>query len=190
VTLKSFRRGGGYTREGLKPYSGDFKPEQVIQPGEVVVAHTDLTQAADVIGKPAVVPDTDGFKELVASLDLAIVRPTTNRVSRLFLYHLFLSDEFQDHAYAHSNGSTVLHLSKDAVPSFEIALPDISEREAFDAFAVPLVQLSTALDRDRRTVRSIRDLLLPKLVSGEIRVPDTYDAGDALGTVTEAASSA
>jgi type I restriction enzyme, S subunit len=190
VTLKSFKRGGGYVREGLKPYSGDCKPEQIIQPGEVVVAHTDLTQAADVIGKPALVPDTDRFAELVASLDLAIVRPKSDRVSRLFLYHLLLSDEFQAHAYAHSNGSTVLHLSKDAIPSFKVSLPDVSQLKAFDVLAEPIVQRSLALEREGRVVGSIRDALLPKLVSGQIRVPPSYDPDDVLGTVAHKASTA
>ena len=36
-------------------------------------------------------------------------------------------------------------------------------------------------------ITAIRDALLPKLVSGAIRVPDSYDPDDALGTVAEAA---
>ena len=35
VTLKSFARGGGYRPEGLKPYTGKYKPAQIVGPGEV-----------------------------------------------------------------------------------------------------------------------------------------------------------
>ena len=117
------KRGGGWQREGLKPYNGDFKLDQVLAPGEMVVAHTDLTQAADVIGKPALVPNVAGYERLVASLDLAVVRPASDRVTNLFLYHLFLRDEFQAHAYGYANGSTVLHLAKEAIPEFQVTLP-------------------------------------------------------------------
>jgi type I restriction enzyme S subunit len=33
VSLKSFHRGGGYRRDGLKGYSGPYKPEQEVFPG-------------------------------------------------------------------------------------------------------------------------------------------------------------
>ena len=62
VTLKSFQRGGGYREDGLKAFTGQYKPEQKVEPGELVVAFTDVTQAADVVGKPALVrsdPDYD-----------------------------------------------------------------------------------------------------------------------------------
>ena len=76
VTLKSFQRGGGYREGGLKPYVGRFTDEQVINPGEMVVSQTDITQDGDVIGRPAIVPAHPHYKYLVASLDAAIVRNT------------------------------------------------------------------------------------------------------------------
>ena len=40
VTLKSFERGGGYKTDGLKGFSGPFKPEQEVKAGEIVIALT------------------------------------------------------------------------------------------------------------------------------------------------------
>jgi type I restriction enzyme, S subunit len=190
VTLKSIRRGGGYSPGGLKPYAGDYKPEQVVNPGEIVVAQTDLTQAADVIGEPAIVSGRMPYETLVASLDLAIVRPRGDRISRLFVYHLLLSEPFQQHAYAYSNGSTVLHLSKEAIPSFAFEPPEPDRLAAFDRLAEPLFDLAEALENEAETLNAIRDALLPKLLSGGICVPDSYDPDDALGTVGEAAGAA
>src|SRR5207253_1678655 len=68
VTLKSFARGGGYRPDGLKSFAGTYKPEQVVKPGELVIACTDVTQAAEVIGRPAIVRGTAGYRTLVASL--------------------------------------------------------------------------------------------------------------------------
>lgn len=78
VTLKSFDRNGGYSLRGLKEYAGPFKVAQEIAPGELVVALTDLTQAAEVVGRAVRVPGSPSFKKLVASLDLAIIRPRTD----------------------------------------------------------------------------------------------------------------
>jgi type I restriction enzyme S subunit len=55
VTLKSFNRGGGFRRDGFKPYTGPFKPEQEVFEGDCIVAHTDVTQQAELIGRSALV---------------------------------------------------------------------------------------------------------------------------------------
>lgn len=170
VTLKSFQRGGGYRPDGLKPYTGIYKPIQVVEPGELVVAYTDLTQSAEVIGKPAIVRGDSRFETLVASLDLGIVRPT-NGLSVPYLYCLFRTDDFQTHVYGHSNGSTVLHLGKHGVPSYLMPLPPEGLREAFDNFAVPAFRMIDKLSSESAALAETRDALLPKLLSGEVRVP-------------------
>ncbi|MEX0886765.1 MAG: restriction endonuclease subunit S, partial [Phycisphaeraceae bacterium] len=117
VTLKSFQRGGGYRPDGLKPYVGTYRAEQVVEPGELVEAQTDVTQQAEVIGQPAIVRGDPTYRTLVASLDTAIIRPVSEAVSVTFLYCLLRTDDFQAHAYSHSTGTTVLHLGKQAIPT-------------------------------------------------------------------------
>jgi type I restriction enzyme S subunit len=172
VTLKSFARGGGYRHEGLKPYSGSFKPEQVVEAGDLIVACTDVTQAAEVVGRPAIVRSSDRFTTLVASLDVLIVRPVSHRVSVPFLYCLFLSDAFKDHTYARSTGTTVLHLSNDAIPSFRSAIPSIDVGEVFSSLVDSLFRRIESSDRESHWLAALRDSLLPWLISGKLRVPD------------------
>jgi len=118
VTLKSVGRHGGYQPTGLKPYIGRSKPEQVLQPRELVIAQTDLTQAADVIGRVVRVPADVGAGRLVASLDLVIVRPRKPMPVE-FLYGLLLEERFREHCRSRSSGTTVLHLSSDALPQYQ-----------------------------------------------------------------------
>lgn len=185
VSLKCILRHGGYTEKGLKPYTGAFKPEQIVNPGEIVVAHTDLTQDAAVIGKPALVPDAGPYEKLVASLDLAIVRPASTRISVPFLYHLLLDRAFQQHVYGYANGSTVLHLGKNAITSFSFEPPSPQSLRDFNGLALPLLARAHAVSRETRTLAAIRDALLPKLVSGQIRVPDTTDPDEVIGPVAD-----
>ncbi|MBZ0299510.1 MAG: restriction endonuclease subunit S [Anaerolineae bacterium] len=169
VTLKSFERGGGYNPEGLKSYTGPYKPEQVVMPGEIVVAYTDITQQAEVIGRPAIVLDDPRFETLVASLDTAIVRPLLP-LNIPYLYLLFMTDDFNYHAVSYTNGSTVLHLSKNALPEYEFVLPESRVLEVFDELTQPLFEKMVVNEQQIRTLAETRDALLPKLVSGEIRV--------------------
>jgi type I restriction enzyme S subunit len=172
VTLKSVARGGGYRPDGLKPYTGEFEPEQAVEPGELVVAQTDVTQAAEVIGRPALVLPDERFKTLVASLDLSIVRPTFGDLSQHFFYLLFLTADFQAHVYGHTNGTTVLHLGKKGVASYSFARPPESLARTFTEIVRPLFKKITANEIESRTLAKLRDALLRKLLSGEIRVKD------------------
>ena len=170
VTLKSFARGGGYRSEGLKPFRGVYKNGQVVQPGDVIVACTDVTQAAEVVGRSAVVEATSFFRTLVASLDVLIVRPKDARVGRAFVYHLTGTEDFVAHTLARTTGTTVLHLAKDAVSSFRFALPP---RSLVQRFAQCAGSLRARIHVNASTVALLAELrgaLLPRLVSGDLRV--------------------
>jgi type I restriction enzyme S subunit len=169
VTLKSVRRGGGYQSDGLKPYLGPYKPQQQVSPGDVVVAQTDVTQAADVIGRTARVGHEPAFSVLVASLDLIVVRALGD-ISREFLYLLLSGDDFHDYAVSYTNGTTVLHLDASALRTYPLALPPATEMRALTASVAPLLARMDAAVAESRTLRSIRDALLPRLIAGEIRV--------------------
>lgn len=167
VTLKSFARGGGYRADGLKSFAGTYKPDQVVKAGELVVACTDVTQAAEVIGRPAMVRGTSGYQTLVASLDTLIVRPRDSNMTRAFLYFLGGTEAFVAHTYAHTTGTTVLHLAKEAVPSFLFARPPPLLVQQFDSFgSVALARIQT-VGEESVTLAALRDTLLPKLLSGE-----------------------
>ncbi len=172
VTLKSFARGGGYRPDGLKSFAGTYKAEQVVTPGEVVIACTDVTQAAEVIGRPAIVGGTTDYGRLVASLDTLIVRPRDSRISRAFVYFLCGTEAFVAHTYAHTTGTTVLHLAKEAVPSFTFARPPERLVRQFTDVAAPVMDRIQAAEEQSRTLAALRDALLPKLISGELRVRD------------------
>src|SRR5581483_464899 len=172
VTLKSFARGGGYRPDGLKPFAGTYKPEQIVTPGDLVIACTDVTQAAEVIGRPAIVRGTSGYRRLVASLDTLIVRPRHSSMTRAFLYFLGGTEAFVAHTYAHTTGTTVLHLAKEAVPSFTFARPSTQLVERFDSLASPTLDRIQALEEESGTLAGLRDALLPKLISGELRIRD------------------
>jgi len=171
VTLKSFQRGGGYRLDGLKAYTGSYKSEQLVEAGDLVVAYTDVTQAADIIGKPAIVISDPEFKKLVISLDVAVVRPSDKRL-KYFLYALTKTSRFQRHTYAHSTGTTVLHLSKDAIPDFQFVFPNESVFALYDQFVANNFDKIEKNICSIRTLTKLRDTLLPKLISGELRLDD------------------
>jgi len=171
VTLKSFKRGGGYRLDGLKEYTGKYKEEQEVKAGDLVIAYTDVTQAADLIGKPAMVIDDIRYKHLVISLDVAVVRPEIDS-QKYYLYGLAQTEAFQSHNYSHSTGTTVLHLSKNAVPDYYLCLPSENLLHGFTKIVEPLFTSVNNNIGEIRNLEKLRDTLLPKLMSGELHIAD------------------
>ena len=172
VTLKSFERGGGFRMDGFKPYIGNYKPSQVVNAGDLIIAYTDVTQAAELIGKPAIVIGVEEYSVLVASLDVGVVRPNSANIGKQFLYGLFKTEDFQSHTLAHTSGTTVLHLAKDGVGSFSFVLPPAELVLAFEKIADAVSErIQTNID-SIRTLASVRDTLLPRLISGQLRLPE------------------
>ena len=170
VTLKSFDRNGGFSIEGFKEFTGKIKPNQVVQEGDLVVAHTDITQEAEVIGNPALVIADPKFENLVITMDLVKVVPTVDWISKEFIYFLMRSREFKHHCLGCANGTTVLHLNKEAIPSFEFKIPEKEKIIGFSIQAKDLVQKRFMNHKQIRILTNLRDTLLPRLMSGEVRV--------------------
>jgi len=66
--------------------------------------------------------------------------------------------------------TTVIHLGKADIDRFRVIRPHPDVAAAFDEVGRPLYAQIVARKREVRTLASLRDALLPKLVSGELRV--------------------
>lgn len=171
VTLKSIGRDGQFAFRGFKEFIGEPRPDQVVHPGEIVVAQTDLTQAADVIGWAVRIPEVAEYKELVASLDLVVVR-AAGSVPNPYLLGALRTGRFREHCRARMSGTTVLHLGRGAVDSFEVPVASDALVAEYCDGARARAQLADALNAESRQLASTRDELLPLLMSGKVRVTD------------------
>ncbi len=179
MTLKSFDRNGGYKSDGLKSYIGVHKPTQVLQPGEIVVAQTDLTQGAEVVGRVVVVPRQSRYRTLIASLDLLIVRPI-EPADHWFLFGALIQEDFREHCRSRTSGTTVLHLGSDALPTYQIPWADQDVRRAIADEIESLVSMNQSLDQECEKLSALRDALLPELLSGRIRIRDAEKVVEAV----------
>ena len=174
ATIKNFYRKGGFKLDGFKEIqpSAKLKPEQHAQLFDTLVAHTDLTQNAEVIGNAEPILNMSGYKDIVFSMDVVKVLPKEG-VSRFLLAALLQDGRFKTHALGYVNGTTVLHLSKKALPEFELPLPSDLEALAPLANAVEAMYRQIADNIDESThLANLRDTLLPKLMSGELDVSE------------------
>lgn len=171
VTLKSFDRNWWFQTRWFKEFSWTPKKEHEVFIWDLIVAHTDLTQNAEVLGNPAFIVNDWWFEKLYITMDLVKVESKNENISKSFLYFLMKTRAFKWHCVWYSNWTTVLHLSKKAIPEFKIVLPkDLSwlkeKSVTFDLIMKKISHNFSQIDE----LSAIRDLLLPKLMSGEVRV--------------------
>ena len=69
-------------------------------------------------------------------------------------------------------GTTVIHLSKSDIDNIKIILPDKILLEQYKNVMQPIFDEMVRISMENKDLKKIRDALLPKLMSGEIRVSD------------------
>jgi type I restriction enzyme S subunit len=89
-------------------------------------------------------------------------------VSNYFIY-LWCKANMQDIENA-GNGSVFQEISKSTFREMEIRIPSIEKLKMFDKEAGPIFQKIKSNSIQIRTLTQLRDSLLPKLMSGEVRV--------------------
>ena len=173
ATIKNFDRSGGFKVDGYKEIelSDRIKTTQYANLFDVIVAHTDLTQNAEIIGNPALILNKNGYDKIIISMDLCKVVPKTSFIPNTLLYCILNDSRFKQHALGYVNGTTVLHLNKKALPDYKIALPcDLSNLFTITKAIDPLFRAESNNIIESSRLSQLRDTLLPRLMSGELSV--------------------
>lgn len=71
-----------------------------------------------------------------------------------------------------ATGSTFKEISGAAMKSVPTVMPDVDIIQRFSGFCKPLLKKQEVLETENKYLSSLRDSLLPKLMSGEIDVSD------------------
>ena len=88
------------------------------------------------------------------------------------------------------SGTIFPAVNRKQVLGLPVQRPPGAEIEAFERFASPIVSTLATLHDETEALTAIRDALLPELISGEIRVPDTADPEEVIGPAAEDAAAA
>jgi type I restriction enzyme S subunit len=113
----------------------------------------------------------------VCSTDILVLRPRAPQWFGLALCHLS-SDDLIAYTETNSDGTKMPRTSWQALARYPIAIPDHMPpgfSETISAFAAQI----RANIIESRTLAALRDALLPKLLSGEIRVPQAEKLAEA-----------
>lgn len=169
--LNSVYEGGGYKYPGIKFYKGDFKDRHIVRAGDIIVTNTEQGHEHRLIGFPAVVPeayDNGIFSHHLYRLTIRNESPLTSPV----LYYLLMSPNVREQVIGCANGSTVNMLKIHGMEIPRFVCPPATIARAFEDLTLPLrKQIELNVGR-AQTLMTMRDVLLPKLISGRIRLTE------------------
>jgi type I restriction enzyme, S subunit len=109
----------------------------------------------------------DGF----CSTDILAFRATQPQFASLIL-SVASSDHFVAVAAKTANGTTHIRVSPDVLLNYPVPLPPPAILDEFDQVVSPMVRLCSHLAVTNRCLREARNLLLPRLVSGDLDISD------------------
>ena len=136
-----------------------------LSPGDILIGMTGY------VGEVGLVPISESPPLLnqrvgkVAPMNDAIV-------SRSFLFNWMRTSTFKDSVEVLSHGSAQANVSSDSIQSIPHAIPSSDIESAFASICEPILDRLLEGHREQKLLANTRDALLPKLISGEIRIPD------------------
>lgn len=123
-------------------------------------------------GKAAYVDFLDHDQVGIGSTEFIVFRPK-GQLSGIWAYLLMREETFRSHAIANMSGTSGRQrVSSEALAPWSISLPPLPVIKAFDAITIAIFTNLKARDDVSGTLAALRDLLLPKLISGEVRIKD------------------
>lgn len=92
------------------------------------------------------------------------------------LYMLFWCRTNMELIENRANGSTFMEISKKAFKPIELIVPPIEIIDQFMSNATPLFEKLIENEQQAQNLESLRDTLLPRLISGQLRLPEAQAA--------------
>lgn len=118
------------------------------------------------------------FKKIVychsncgCSMDVLCFTPKLSQLSA-YLYSVLYADSFFDFMVAGSKGTKMPRGDKQQIMTYAVHIPTKEEIKVFNALAMPILEQIENTHRENMRLSSLRDSLLPKLMSGELDVSE------------------
>jgi type I restriction enzyme, S subunit len=170
VTPGNFNIGGGFKSDKFK-YVKDitFPAAYVFSEGDLVVTMTDLSVDGSTLGYPALIP-----KPLVTEKYLHNQRvgkiEFKDKIGKYYLYSLMKTDDYQWFILGGASGTSIRHTSPSAIGSYSFKIPPMDLQWQYESTVEGFFEKINDNSTQIRTLTSMRDNLLPKLMNGEVRV--------------------
>lgn len=137
---------------------------------EISVGSILVSRMPDPVGRAWYVDHLD--EPAITAVDVAIVEPDPAVIDPRYCAFYLNTQRNLQYAAQRASGTTRLRITRRDLETFPIPVPPSDVRAAFEEILEDNGRLSLALTLANRNLRAGRDLLLPRLISGESDVTD------------------
>jgi len=109
--------------------------------------------------------------EGVCSTDILVCRSKQSTYYGIITMHLF-SIKLVEYANRLSNGAKMPRVNWKDIAAYTISIPPSSIAKEYSKVVIPLFERMMANVHTTKTLESLRDTLLPRLISGQLRIPE------------------
>ena len=168
VRMGNFKETGGLQVEEniryIEPHS--FKEKYLLKPDDLVMAFSDVTRTGGIIGNVGLIPNDNNHYVL----NQRVVKVDFPENLKPFFYIYFNSEVFKNHCLSRADSATVLNLKNEHIYQHQVILSSQKILSCFIENVEPIIRKIQNLGKRNINLRQTRDLLLPRLISGEIDV--------------------
>lgn len=143
--------------DGADAATADLDPDYIVEDGDVLFSWSGSLECALWAGGRG-------------ALNQHLFKVTSSKYPK-WLYYLWIHQHLEDfRRIAAAKATTMGHIQRHHLSEAKVVLPPPALIEAANRFIEPMVDVIPKHRVESRTLADIRDSLLPKLISGEIRV--------------------
>lgn len=168
INLASVDTNRNYKPGELKYYSGKNAEKAKLQAYDLLIACTDLTRNADIVGCPILVPAD--ARTYIYSMDIAKITSATSKLDEMYLYMTLRTDFYHNYIKRWASGTNVLHLNLDGLDWYTTWLPPIDLQKKFSDIIKGMHKQKCVLMEENENLTSFRNWLLPMLMNGQASV--------------------
>lgn len=154
-------------RDGeLKYHNGNVPDSAKLNSEDLLVACTDLTRNADIVGSPILTPNDD--KTYTYSMDIAKLVPDERYFNKFYLYMALRTDFYHNYIKKWASGTNVLHLNLEGISWYNTWIPPMGIQNKFAPIVEDIHKKKCEILLENQELASLRDFLLPMLMNGQI----------------------
>ncbi|MGI0492934.1 restriction endonuclease subunit S [Alkalinema pantanalense CENA528] len=172
LTPGNFAIGGGFKADKFKYYLGEIPDDYILEHNDLLITMTDLSKAGDTLGYPALIPKASKYKYLHNQRLGKVIFLPQSLISKMYLYYLLKTDSYRCEVLASASGTSVKHTSPKKVQAYSFPCPPHTLLQKFEEYVASFQEFLDTNSQQNLILSETRDRLLPKLMSGEIRVKD------------------
>ena len=137
-------------------------------PGDIIFTHRGT------IGQVGIIPNNSQHPRYVVSQSQMFLRINKQVTSSAYAFNYFKSGSGMERllGYASQVGVPAIARPTTSLKSLPILIPEQEAVEAFDLQNTSYVNKINACEEQTEALTKLRDTLLPKLISGELRIPE------------------